>query len=176
MAHAEAKRISHGTSRTVFAWVAAIGGFLLLTLALGLRADADELPGRASRTHDFNASGTIRSLSLENVNGDVTLTTGKSFTATVTVTAKAKTESAAKKALESTRVEFRNENGDLTLYTELPGMHVTRHGRGRGWSVHGDREDRGWTIETRVNAVIPADAEIDVSSVNGNVSSTGIAG
>src|SRR5436190_1982844 len=84
MAHANPRTLSHG-ARTVVAWVALITGFLLLTLALGLRADGEELSAHASRTSDFNASGTIRSLALENVNGDVVVTAGKSFSANVTV-------------------------------------------------------------------------------------------
>jgi DUF4097 and DUF4098 domain-containing protein YvlB len=173
MAHANPRPISHG-ARTVVAWVALITGFLLLTLALGLRADAEELSARASRTNDFTASGTIRSLALENVNGDVVVTAGTSFSANITVTVKARTESLAKKTLDETRVRFTNESGELTLYAEFPGMRVSRSGR--SWHVHGDRDDRGYQIDVRCSVVLPPDASLEVSSVNGNVSSTGVAG
>ncbi|HKC24797.1 MAG TPA: DUF4097 family beta strand repeat-containing protein, partial [Thermoanaerobaculia bacterium] len=47
---------------------------------------------------------------------------------------------------------------------------------GRSWHVHGDRDDRGYQIDVRCSVVLPPDASLDVSSVNGSVSSTGIAG
>src|ERR1700690_2095314 len=117
----------------VAVWTLLIVALVLLTLAAGLRADAREMTAHASKTQSFVASGKLKSLAGENVNGSVEILSGPSFKADADVTVHASTEAIARKRLEDVTVHFDNENGELSLYTEEPGITVRRSGR--GWSV-----------------------------------------
>jgi DUF4097 and DUF4098 domain-containing protein YvlB len=178
MTHARLNpRIPHTSPRgRAAAWILFLATFLLLSLAASLRADPDEsgtLTGRASKSTSFNATGAIRSLSLENVNGDVSIVAGSAFTATVNLTAKARTEAQAQKVLEQSGARFQNENGDLVLYTTEPGTSVSR--TGKSWSVH-SKHGGDSRVEARYTVTLPAAASLDVSVVNGAVSVKDIAG
>jgi hypothetical protein len=61
---------------SVAVWTLLIAALVLLTLAAGLRADAKELGAHASRTQNFFASGNPKSLSIENINGNVEILSG----------------------------------------------------------------------------------------------------
>src|ERR1019366_2354838 len=119
---------------SVAVWTLLILALVLLTLAAGLRADAKELRAHASRTQNFVASGNLKSLSIENINGNVEILSGPSFKADADVTVYADTEALAKKRLEDVKAHFDNDSGELSLYTEEPGVTVRRSGR--GWNVH----------------------------------------
>ena len=155
-----------GGSR-VAVWALLIATLVLLTLAAGLRAEAHELGAHASRTQSFVASGSLKSLAVENVNGSVEILAGPSFKADVDVTAYASTEAIARKRLEDVKVRFDNESGVLSLYTEGPGVSVRRSGH--GWNVHGD-DEHIWRTEVKYRITAPQGLSLSVSTVNGAVS------
>jgi DUF4097 and DUF4098 domain-containing protein YvlB len=161
---------THSDPDRISLWVVLALGLLVLALAVATRAE--DFPSRASRTQTFNATGKIRSLSIENINGDVSVTAGPQFAASVEITARARSQSLAKKALDDTTVAFENRDGELTLLTEEPGSRVRRSGR--RWNVQVRRDDGQFRVEARYTITLPADAELSVSAVNGNVSARGI--
>ena len=152
-------------------WALAIAALVLLSLAAGLRAEAKEWNAKASRTETFNASGSLKSLSVETVNGGVEIVAGTSFHAEVDVTAWGETNAEAQKNLKDVTVRFENENGALSLYTEEPGVRVRRSGR--GWNVH-SHNDGEWRTETKYRITVPASLSVQVSAVNGGVMVTGV--
>ena len=156
------------------AWALAIAALVLLSLAAGLKAQADEgrFGAKATRTESFNASGNLKSLSVENVNGRVDVMAGSAFAAEVTVTVWAATDADAKKALADVKTRFDNENGEMALYTEEPGVRVRRSGH--GWDVH-SRGDERWRSETQYRITVPSSLAVNVSAVNGAVSVSGVA-
>ncbi len=159
---------TRGRNRVVV-WALLIAALVLLTLAAGLRADArGESSAHASRTQNFVASGNLKSLTVENVNGSVEILAGPSFKADVDVTVYAPTEEIARKKLDDVKVRFDNENGELALYTEEPGVIVRR--RGRGWNVHSDHDDDTWRTEVKYRITSPPGLALSVSTVNGAVS------
>jgi DUF4097 and DUF4098 domain-containing protein YvlB len=158
---------------SVAVWTLLIAALVLLTLAAGLRADAKELRAHASRTQNFVASGNLKSLSLENINGNVEILSGPSFKAEADVTVYADSESRAKKRLEDVKAHFDNDNGELSLYTEEPGVTIRRNGR--GWNVHSDHDDDTWRTEVRYRITLPPGVSASVSTVNGAVSVTDVA-
>ena len=156
---------ARGGSR-VAVWALLIAALVLLTLAAGLRANGRELTAHASRTQNFVASGNLKSLAVENVNGSVEILSGPSFKADVDVTVRASTDAIAKKRLEDVKVRFDNENGELSLYTEEPGVTVRRITAPPGLSL---------SVSTVNGAVSVLDlaAPMDLSTVNGKIDVTG---
>ncbi|HEY3350166.1 MAG TPA: DUF4097 family beta strand repeat-containing protein [Thermoanaerobaculia bacterium] len=152
-------------------WALAIAALVLLSLAAGLRAESREWNARATRTETFNASGTLKSLAVETVNGRVEIVAGTAFRADVDVAAWGATDADAKKNLGEVKVRFENENGNLSLYTEEPGVTVRRSGR--GWNVK-SRGDDQWRSETKYRVTVPASMSVQVSAVNGGVNVTGV--
>lgn len=148
-------------------WALAIGALVLLSLAAGFKAQAKEWKAKASRTESFSAAGNLKSLAVETVNGPVDVVAGTVFRAEVDVTAWGATDSEARKNLGDVKVRFENENGNVSLYTEEPG--VTVHRSGRGWNVH-TRGDDQWRSETKYRITVPASMSVQVSAVNGGVS------
>lgn len=153
-------------------WALAVAALVLLSLAAGLKAQAKEWNAKASRTETFNASGDLRSLAVQTVNGRVEVVAGTAFRAEVDVTAWGATDSDAKKNLGAVKVRFENENGNLSLHTEEPGVTVRRSGR--GWNVQ-SRDDDQWRSETKYRITVPASLAVNVSAVNGGVSVTDVA-
>ena len=158
--------------RRALVWALAIAALVLFSLAAGLRAQAKEWNAKASRTETFNASGDLKSLSVETVNGRVEIAAGTSFRADAEVTAWGATDADAKKNLADVKVRFENENGNVSLYTEEPGEHVRRSGR--GWNVESHGDDR-WRSETKYRITVPASMSVQVSAVNGAVSVVSVA-
>ena len=156
----------------VLLWILVIAGFLLLSFAAALRADARTLPGSATRRQDFKASGTLKSLTIENVNGSVEIGPGPAFTASVELTARAKDDREAKRILDETTAGFSNENGDMTLRVEPPGMRHRRGGRG-GWDERRADGD-AFRVEARCRVTVPPGVAVQASLVNGNLSAGGI--
>ncbi len=153
-------------------WTAVIAGLLFLSIAAALRADAEEKSASATRRQDFNASGALRSLTVENLFGSIEITAGPAFRATVDVTARAQSEREARRILDETDCRFVNEDGALSLVTELPGMKVRRL-PGMRWSFRGRDEDAG-RVEARWTVTVPAGIPVHVSSVSGRVAVKGI--
>jgi DUF4097 and DUF4098 domain-containing protein YvlB len=152
----------------VAVWALLLVALVFLTLAAGLRADARELTAHASRTQNFTASGNLKSLAVENINGSVEIVSGPSFKADADVTVFASTDRLASHWLAEVKARFENDNGELTLYTEEPGVSVRRSGR--GWSVHSHHDDEGWRTEVKYRITAPAGLSVSVSTVNGAVS------
>jgi DUF4097 and DUF4098 domain-containing protein YvlB len=154
-------------------WVTLITGFLLLSIAAGLRVEAQDLFGSATRRQDFTASGTLRSLSVENLNGRVEIVAGPAFKAVVNVTARAKSDREAKQILGETACRFTNENGDLVLVVEPPGVSIRRSRRG-GLEVRSRSGDPS-RVEALIDVTLPSGVPVEVSTLNGGVSVKGIA-
>lgn len=175
MRHAPASPVPETSKSRTLLWFLIISGLLLLSLAAGLRADAggERLKSTATRTETFNASGSLKSLAVENVNGSIEVTEGPSFAATANITVSARDDRKAREILDGTKVHFENENGALALYTEQPGMTVKR--RGRGWSVHGD-SDGSFKVDVHFTITVPAEMKVSLSAVNGAVTTKGVAG
>jgi DUF4097 and DUF4098 domain-containing protein YvlB len=159
-------------TKRVAVWAFLIAALVFLTLAAGLRADARELTAHASRKQDFTASGNLKSLAVENINGGVEIVSGPSFKADADVTVFASTERLASHWLAEVKVRFENDNGELTLYTDEPGVSVRRSGR--GWSVHSRHDDGDWRTEVKYRITVPMGLSVSVSTVNGAVSVTGV--
>jgi hypothetical protein len=153
-------------------WTAVIAGLLFVSIAAALRADAEEKPATATRRQDFNASGALRSLTVENLFGIVEITAGPAFRATVDLTARARSEREARRILDETTCRFENEDGALSLRTELPGRDVRRLPGGHR-SFRGIDEDAG-RVEARWAVTIPAGIPVHVSAVSGRVAVKGI--
>ena len=153
-------------------WTALIAGFLLLSIAVALRADADDRSTSATRRQDFNASGVLRSLTVENLLGSVEITAGPAFRATVDVTARASSEREARRILDETTSRLVNEDGALALVTEAPGSKGQRI-PGGSWKIRVRDEDLG-RVEARYVVTLPAGVPVSVSSVSGRVSVKGI--
>ena len=173
--HSGMRNETTAPTRRVLLWVALISGFLLLSIAAALHADAQDVSGSATRRQDFTASGTLRSLSIENLNGSVEVVAGPAFTATVDLTARAKSDAEARRILGETQCRFENENGELTLVTEPPGVRVRRTKDG-GFRVKAKEQDSdGHRVEARYRITLPAAVPVDVSVVSGPVTVRGIA-
>lgn len=152
-------------------WIAFITAFLLLTFAAALRAE--NLPARASRTEQLNASGPVKALLIENTSGDVEVTAGSAFSATVDLTVKGRDDRTAQRILGETKAVLENESGELHLYTNEPGTSITR--RGRHWNFRSS-DDRGWRVEARYRVTLPPSAGLQLNLVNGNASVKGLTG
>lgn len=163
---------THSDPDRVSLWVVLVLGLLVLGLAIATRAD--NLSARATRTQTFNATGKIHSLAVENINGDIVVTAGERFEASVELTARARSQSQAQKALDDTTIGFENRDGELTLMTREPGARVRRSGK--RWNIEIHRDENQFRIEARYAITLPADAELNVSAVNGNVRVHGVSG
>lgn len=152
-------------------WALAITSLLLLSFVAALRADGET----AKKTSTFSASGAIKSLDVEGISGDVVVKAGASFSATADVVVTAPTRGKAEELLAGTKVHFENENGELALYSELPGTTTRRSSRGWSWS-HPAGLGGGFAIEIRYAITLPPAASLVVSTVNGTVRCEEIAG
>jgi DUF4097 and DUF4098 domain-containing protein YvlB len=158
-----------------FVWALGIVALVLLSLAAGLKAQAKEWSAKASRTESFSATGNLKSLAVETVNGKVTIVSGPVFRAEADVTAWGATDSDAQKNLATVKVRFENENGELSLYSEEPGVMVRHSGRGWSWdwNVRSHKDNR-WRSETKYRITVPDSLPVKVSAVNGGVSVSGV--
>ena len=172
-----ARRLTGMNTRTnsrdrISLWIVLAAGIALSAIAAIARAG--EYASSERRTDRFSGAGLTR-LSLENVNGDIRVTAGSGFSATADVSVQADTPALAKKYLDDTRIELRNEgNGWYTLTTQEPETRVTR--RGRRWEIDVHRHGERYRVETRFTVTIPAAASLDVHTINGNVATDGIGG
>jgi len=155
-------------------WIVLAAGLLLILVAAA--SHASEYPSSTHRTDRFDAAPGIASLSVQNIGGDIRVTAGPAFSATVEISVHAETPALAKKYLDQTRIELRNDGGGaFSLVTEEPGARVTRR-EGHHWNIQVDRKDCQYRIDAQYTITLPADAAVDVHTVNGVVAITGIAG
>jgi DUF4097 and DUF4098 domain-containing protein YvlB len=161
----------HGI-RNALLWIALILAFLVLSVARPLLGDSPL--EKASRTETFNASGTLRSLTVKGVNGEVEVAAGSSFAATVVLTARADTKDRAEKLLRETKVVFENESGDLFLAAKDPGSEIVRIDGKKRLQTHrtGNEKSR---LEARYQVTLPPGVALDVSTVNGQIVTKAIA-
>jgi DUF4097 and DUF4098 domain-containing protein YvlB len=154
-------------------WTLLIATFLLVSLAWPARAD--RLTANASRTDTFGAVAGAKSLSIDGVSGDVEVTPGPSFGASVKVTVKADDEARAKEILGKTKISFENRGGELSLATLEPGATFSRDGRRSRLRVSGNGSRR-WRVEARYRVTLPPGANLAVSLVNGGVKTSRLDG
>ena len=155
-------------------WIVLATGLFLILVAAASRAG--EYPESAHRTDRFNESTAPRRLSVENVSGDIVVSPGATFSATADISVRAETGALAHKYLDETKVRLRNEgNGEYTLVTEEPGVRVTRQG-GHRWNLDIHRDNARYRVDVRYTITLAPEAALDVHTVNGNVSVSGIAG
>lgn len=167
-----------------------LGLGILLLLAAAL-AGAEET-FTATRTEHFNANLSPRStVRIENVSGDIVASPGREFSAVVTTTVTAPSQSRADEALRRVRIVQSRDDDEYNLATHWPdskefSFWVEREGHRRS----GER-CRGCKVTTRYELVIPhgvktelrtvngevqardLDGELDLHSVNGNVRASG---
>src|SRR6185369_10806080 len=106
-----------------------LGIVLLLTASF---AGADEGAFTAKRTENFTATLSPRgSVSIENVSGDIVASPGKTFSAVVTTTVNAPTQSAADEALRRIRIIQNRDGDEIELATHWPDSHDFSFSRGR---------------------------------------------
>lgn len=165
----------HTASRDrISLWIVLGAGLLILAFAAVSRAS--DYSSSTHRTDQFSSAPGIRSLAVENVSGDISVTSGAAFSATCEISVRADGASTAKKYLDETKIELRNEgDGTYSLLTEEPGVRMRRR-NGRHWSLDVDRHDWHYRIETRYAITLPAGASLDAHTVNGNVSVAGVGG
>ena len=116
----------------------------------------------ATRTDRLTAPGPFTALELKVVNGDVRISAGAVFAATVELKARASDQAAADALLARTKVELTFDKGELTMETPFR--------KELGW--HRD----GANIEARYTVTLPAGAAAKVRSVNGATKIDGVAG
>jgi len=164
---------THSRDR-VSLWIVLAAGLILILVAAASRAN--EYPESAHRTDHFNESTAPRRLSVENVSGYITVSPGPTFSATAEISVHAETGALARRYLDETKIRMRNEgNGEYSLVTEEPGVRVTRQG-GHRYSLDIHRDNAPYRIEVRYTITLAPEAALDVHTVNGNVSVTGIGG
>ena len=159
-------------SRRALLWIALITAFLLLSFIRPLLGGT--FAEKASRSESFNASGTIRSLTVKGINGEVEVSAGSSFTATVAVTVRADTRERAEKTLKETKVVFENEGGRLFLATQEPGGRIVLVSGKKKLSTSRSGNEK-YRVEAKVAVTLPAGAELDVSTINGTLVTKGLA-
>ena len=83
-------------------WILLIGTFLVVSLAWPARAD--RFAASASRTDKFGGVAAGKSLTVDGVSGDVEVTAGPAFSASVDVSVKADADAKAKEILGQTKI------------------------------------------------------------------------
>ncbi len=139
-------------------WILLALGLFLMLVSTG---KAEQ--GAASRTERI--SGTLvsgQTLSIENVSGDIVASPGREFSAVVTVTVSAPTQSQADDLLRSARI-LQNHDGDgWSLETRWPGMHG-RGNRGRDSACSRCRVVANYVV------TVPPGITTELQTVNGGV-------
>ena len=152
-------------------WVAGILAFLLLSVAAALRADAAE----ASRRETLDAPRELKSLAVKVVNGEISVSAGPRFSATVELKATAPTKEEADRLLGGTKVRLENAGGDVTLVADEPWAHARSSGGERDDAAPSRRNVKSaGHVEVRWTIVLPAATPLTAGSVNGAVSVRGI--
>jgi len=131
---------------------------LLLLMAAAVPAGATTVTERIEKSFPMKAGGSV---SIENVNGDITVENwDKAEVQIVAVkTVKAASEESAKKDLQALKVTFRTEGDRLVVETEYP--------KSSFWDFNW--LGGGSTKEVTFTVMAPAGITLDFESVNGSV-------
>jgi DUF4097 and DUF4098 domain-containing protein YvlB len=115
----------------------------------------------ATRTDRLSVPGPVTALDLSVISGDVRISAGAVFAATIELKAGADDQASAAALLARTKVDLRFEKGEVKL--EIP-------------RDHGDWRHEGSMVEARYAIVLPAGAAAKVRTVNAATKIEGIAG
>jgi DUF4097 and DUF4098 domain-containing protein YvlB len=140
-------------------WIALVLGLLLMLVSAGKA----EQP-TATRVDRFN--GTLaagKTLSVENVSGDIVATPGPQFSAVVTLTVTARTAEKANEILKKTKIESSQDDDGWSLETVLPGERPGSRGNRHGLPCDGCR------VVARYELVVPPGVQAELQTVNGDV-------
>jgi DUF4097 and DUF4098 domain-containing protein YvlB len=142
-----------------------VARLLLLTSAVGVVFVAGPAqagsPFSATRTDKLSAPGPVTALELTVLNGDVRISAGAAFAATVVLKAGAQDQASADALLARTKVNLLFDRGEVKLETP--------------WEK--DREHHeGTMVDARYDIVLPAAAALKVRTVNAGSKIDGIAG
>jgi DUF4097 and DUF4098 domain-containing protein YvlB len=184
---------SRRRSDRVSLWIL-LGLGMLVLLAAALAGAEENFT--ATRTERFNATLAPRSsVRIENVSGDIVASPGREFSAVVTTTVTAPSQSRADEALRRVRIVQARDNDEYSLETHWPdskdfGFSFS-FSEGREGRRRSAERCRGCKVTTRYELVIPPgvktelrtvngevqardlDGELDLHSVNGNVRANG---
>jgi DUF4097 and DUF4098 domain-containing protein YvlB len=168
-----------------------LGLGMLLMLAAAL-AGAEEAGFTAKRTERFNATLSSRStVRIDNVSGDIVASPGKEFSAVVTTTVAAASQSQADEALRKVRIVQGRDDDEFSLETHWPDSPEFSFSEKRQGRRRVVERCRGCKVTTRYEIVIPPgvktalrtvngevqtrdlDGELDLHSVNGSVRASG---
>jgi DUF4097 and DUF4098 domain-containing protein YvlB len=139
---------------------AAFRVFVLVALLTPLPASAGA-PFSATRTDKLSAPGPVTALDLTVLNGDVRISAGATFAATVVLKAGAQDQASADALLARSKVNLFFDRGEVKLETP--------------WDKDRDHHD-GSMVDTRYDIVLPPNAAAKVRSVNAGTRIEGIAG
>jgi DUF4097 and DUF4098 domain-containing protein YvlB len=148
--------------------VLALGLLILLAAAL---AGAEE-NFTATRTERFNATLTSKAtVRIENVSGDIAASPGREFSAVVTTTVTAPSQSRADDALRKVRIVQSRDDDEYSLTTHWPD---SRDFSFSDWKEKDGRRRavercRGCKVVTRYELVIPPGVKASLQTVNGEV-------
>jgi hypothetical protein len=171
-------------------WIV-LGLGMLVMLAAALAGAEENFT--ATRTGRFNATLAPRSsVRIENVSGDIVASPGREFSAVVTTTVTAPSQSRADEALRRVRIVQARDNDEYSLETHWPDSKDFSYSFSEGRRAPPLAERcRGCKVTTRYELVIPPgvktelrtvngevqardlDGELDLHSVNGNVRANG---
>lgn len=137
-----------------------------IVLALGLLfmlvSAADGQQRTASRVDRFNGSlAAGQTVQVDNISGDIVAMPGREFSAVVTVTVSASTQSKAEEMLAATRIATDHDDDGWSLTTRWPGMHS--NGGRRGSLCESCR------VVARYELVLPPGVTAQLQTVNGDV-------
>jgi hypothetical protein len=137
--------------------------FAALSVAAGCELATGHLMAEAQSTGDWQreyADGDIRHLQIENVNGAIQVTPGEGRSIVVSVEKKAKagSDEAAARLLESIDIEESRQGDRLSLKTRVPRSGIFNRG----------------STEVAYRVTLPAGVALDTETVNGSVTATDV--
>jgi DUF4097 and DUF4098 domain-containing protein YvlB len=153
-----------------------LGLGMLLMLAAAL-AGAEEGSFTAKRTEHFNATLTSRSsIRIENVSGDIVASPGKEFSAVVTTTVTAPSQSRADEALRRVRIIQSRDDDEYSLETHWPNSREFSFSEERERRRRVVERCRGCKVTTRYEIVVPPGVKTALRTVNGEIQSRDLDG
>jgi DUF4097 and DUF4098 domain-containing protein YvlB len=148
-------------------WIV-LGLGILILLAAALAGAEENFT--ATRTERFNATLTSRSaVSIENVSGDIVASPGKEFSAVVTTTVTAPSQSRADEALRKVRIVQSRDDDEYSLVTHWPDSRDFSFSEGKEGRRRAVERCRGCKVVTRYELVIPPGVKASLRTVNGEV-------
>ncbi|HSS45699.1 MAG TPA: DUF4097 family beta strand repeat-containing protein, partial [Thermoanaerobaculia bacterium] len=145
-------------------WLLLVLGLLLMLAAAVSPAEPDGFT--AQRVDHFNATpGSSSTVRIQNISGDILVSPGKEFSATVTVTVTAPTQRRAEEALAKTKIEQQRDEDEFSLETRWPGSRGSDFGGRR----HGEGRCRDCKITAKYEVFLPPRVDAVLHTVNGEV-------